>query len=152
MQNCRIFFHHGYHNRDRDEQWFKYLDVIALNIWSVFANNCRVQYDCSILHNNIWEFVSCDSEHLAFFLIVIIWEKAICPSDTSWPRFLSREVKSISADEFVLHQIYLCAKPFIVSSNTAIVLFSSPCGAKSQITCEQWVTLGCVYWWVGFVS
>lgn len=56
----------------------------------------------------LWASVSCDSEHLALLLIASIWGKAVRPSDTSWSRFLSGEVKSISADEFVLHQIYPC--------------------------------------------
>lgn len=56
----------------------------------------------------LWASVSCDSEHLALLLIASIWGKAVRPSDTSWSRFLSGEVKSISADEFVLHEIYPC--------------------------------------------
>lgn len=56
----------------------------------------------------LWASVSCDSEHLALLLIASIWGKAVRPSDTSWSRFLSGEVKSISTDEFVLHQIYPC--------------------------------------------
>lgn len=74
--------------------------------------------------------------------------QSICPCDTSWSRSPSRDLKSISTDEFMLHQIYLC-------QTLHCGLLSCYCAFLQSTWCKEPIhgwTLDCVYWWVGFVA